>query len=96
MSDLFKSAFEYFSGPAYGQQSDNNFVGQTVEISNVKLRIKKVLAEGEYFFILIFNWFVSSTYNFRWICCSFYRTRYKYWKRLCIKSKILMFYPSEF
>lgn len=46
MSDLFKSAFEYFSGPTYGQQSDNSFVGQTVEICNVKLRIKKVLAEG--------------------------------------------------
>lgn len=45
MSDLFKSAFEYFSGPANGQ-SENNFVGQTVEISNVTLKIKKVLAEG--------------------------------------------------
>lgn len=46
MSELFKSAFEYFSSPAYGQQRDNNFVGQVVEISNIKLRIKKVLAEG--------------------------------------------------
>lgn len=54
MSDLFKSAFEYFSGPAYGQQSDNNFVGQTVEISNVKLRIKKVLAEGNNIILIFF------------------------------------------
>ncbi|CAH1966773.1 unnamed protein product [Acanthoscelides obtectus] len=45
MSDLFKSAFEYFSGPANGQ-NDNPFVGQIVEISNVKLRIKRVIAEG--------------------------------------------------
>ncbi|KAJ8965281.1 hypothetical protein NQ314_004244, partial [Rhamnusium bicolor] len=45
MSDLFKSAFEYFSGPTNGQ-SDNSFVGQIVEISNVKLRIKRVIAEG--------------------------------------------------
>lgn len=55
MSDLFKSAFEYFSGPANGQ-SDNSFVGQIVEVSNVKLRIKKVIAEG-YFSILIFYYY---------------------------------------
>lgn len=60
MSDLFKSAFEYFSGPAYGQQSDNNFVGQTVEISNVKLRIKKVLAEGNFFLY----WFLTEFFQF--------------------------------
>lgn len=54
MGDLFKSAFEYFSSPTYGQQSENTFVGQTIEISNVKLRIKKVLAEGNTF-ILIFT-----------------------------------------
>lgn len=45
MSDLFKSAFEYFS-PAPNGQSDNSFVGQQLEISNVKLRIKRVIAEG--------------------------------------------------
>nr|CAI5824428.1 unnamed protein product [Callosobruchus analis] len=45
MSELFKSAFEYFSGPANGQ-NDNPFVGQIIEISNVKLRIKRVIAEG--------------------------------------------------
>lgn len=53
MSDLFKSAFEYFSGPTNGQ-SENSFVGQTIEISNVKLKIKKVLAEGN-FCLLIFS-----------------------------------------
>lgn len=48
MSDLFKSAFNYFSAPS-NDQSDNSFVGQIIEISNVKLRIKKVIAEGTEF-----------------------------------------------
>lgn len=54
MSDLLKSAFGYFSSPNNGQV-DNNFVGQIVEISNVKLRVKKVIAEGVqiYCFILL-------------------------------------------
>lgn len=52
MSDLFKSAFEYFSGPANGQ-SENSFVGQVIEISNVKLKIKKVIAEGRQFLFRI-------------------------------------------
>lgn len=45
MSDLFKSAFEYFSTPAPAA-SDNSFIGQIVEINNVKLKITKVIAEG--------------------------------------------------
>lgn len=45
MSDLFKSAFGYFSAPS-SEQSDNPFVGQIIEVSGVKLRIKKVIAEG--------------------------------------------------
>lgn len=45
MSDLFKSALGYFNTPA-NEQSDNPFVGQVIEISNVKLKIKKVIAEG--------------------------------------------------
>lgn len=46
MSDLFKSAFGYFT-TTNSAQNDNSFVGQIVEISNVKLRIKKVIAEGK-------------------------------------------------
>lgn len=45
MSDLFKSAFGYFNAPT-NEQSDNPFVGQVIEISNVQLKIKKVIAEG--------------------------------------------------
>lgn len=52
MSDLFKSAFEYFSGPANGQ-SENSFVGQVIEISNVKLKIKKVIAEGGFAVVFV-------------------------------------------
>lgn len=46
MSDLLKSAFGYFTAPN-NPQIENSFVGQIVEISNVKLRIKKVIAEGK-------------------------------------------------
>lgn len=52
MSDLFKSAFEYFSGPITNQ-SENSFVGQVVEISNVKLKIKKVIAEGGFAIVYV-------------------------------------------
>jgi hypothetical protein len=52
MSDLFKSAMGYFSsGPATGDPSGqgNEFVGQVLEINNVKLRIKRLIAEGKHF-----------------------------------------------
>ncbi|XP_017777100.1 PREDICTED: cyclin-G-associated kinase [Nicrophorus vespilloides] len=52
MSDLFKSAFGYFSGPG-AVQSDNPFVGQTIEISNVKLRIQRVIAEGGFAVVFV-------------------------------------------
>ncbi|KAF5274004.1 hypothetical protein FQA39_LY01119 [Lamprigera yunnana] len=45
MSDLFKSAFGYFTTTS-NEQTDNGFVGQTVEMSNVKLKIQKTIAEG--------------------------------------------------
>ncbi|XP_060528873.1 cyclin-G-associated kinase [Cylas formicarius] len=52
MSDLLKSAFEYFSAPTNGQ-IDNAFVGQIVEISNVRLKIKKVIAEGGFAVVFV-------------------------------------------
>lgn len=45
MSDLFKSAFGYFNN-TNSPGIDNDFVGQIVEIGNVKLHVKKVIAEG--------------------------------------------------
>lgn len=46
MSDLFKSAIGYFSNNNTGVP-DNDFVGQEVDIGNVKLRVKRVIAEGK-------------------------------------------------
>lgn len=48
MSDLFKSAIGYFSNNNTGVP-DNDFVGQEVDIGNVKLRVKRVIAEGKVF-----------------------------------------------
>ncbi|XP_055639896.1 cyclin-G-associated kinase [Toxorhynchites rutilus septentrionalis] len=52
MSDFLKSAMNYFNaGPSVGQ--DNELVGQVVEIANVKLRIKRVIAEGGFAFVFV-------------------------------------------
>lgn len=53
MSDLFKSAIGYFSNSNTGAV-DNDFVGQEVEIGNVKLRVKRVIAEGKDSIIFLF------------------------------------------
>ncbi|VVC92334.1 unnamed protein product, partial [Leptidea sinapis] len=42
---VFKSAMGYFSSSGANGGSDNDFVGQFVEIGNMKLRVKKVIAE---------------------------------------------------
>lgn len=45
MSDFLKSAMGYFNaGPII--PSDNEFVGQIVEVGTLKLRVKRVIAEG--------------------------------------------------
>lgn len=47
MTDFFSSALNYFSGGSE-ESGGNRFVGQTVEVGEGnKLRIKKVIAEGE-------------------------------------------------
>lgn len=45
MTDFFKSALGIISGGGPGG-SENDFVGQIVELGNQKLRVKKVIAEG--------------------------------------------------
>ena len=45
MSDLFRSALGYLSG-SQGDRG-NDFVGQTVELGDEKLRVKRVIAEGK-------------------------------------------------
>lgn len=52
MSDLFKSAIGYFSNST---GSSNELVGQLVEIGNIKLRVKKVIAEGKQLSLLFIN-----------------------------------------
>lgn len=52
MSDLFKSAMGYFN-TATTNASDNDFVGQIVEVGAVKLRVKRVIAEGWCIFSLL-------------------------------------------
>lgn len=52
MSDLFKSAFGYFSSSSAGGQG-NELLGQVVEIGNVKLRVKKVIAEGKLPYLIV-------------------------------------------
>lgn len=44
MTELFRSAFNYLSSSAVGQ--DNSFVGQIVELGNLRLNVRKVIAEG--------------------------------------------------
>lgn len=45
MSEFLKSAMGYFNtGPT--NPSDNDFVGQVVEVGAVKLRVKRLIAEG--------------------------------------------------
>ncbi|XP_053682884.1 cyclin-G-associated kinase [Sabethes cyaneus] len=53
MSDFFKSAINYFNAGPTGCGQENDFVGQTVEIANVKLRIKRVIAEGGFAYVYV-------------------------------------------
>lgn len=45
MSDLLKSAMGYFNTVPINA-SENDFVGQIVEVGAVKLQVKRVIAEG--------------------------------------------------
>lgn len=44
MADIFRSALNYISQTG---KSDNNFVGQYVELGPVQLRVRRVIAEGQ-------------------------------------------------
>lgn len=48
MSDIFKSALDYFSSSFSAE--DNDYVGSNVELGNVKLKIKRLVAEGESYY----------------------------------------------
>ncbi|XP_013399366.1 cyclin-G-associated kinase [Lingula anatina] len=51
MADFFKSALGYFS-PGSGR-TENDFVGQYVELGDLKLRVKRVIAEGGFAFVYV-------------------------------------------
>lgn len=47
---LFQSAIDFLAGPGSGgaaSRDQNDFVGQIVELGDMKLRIKRVIAEGK-------------------------------------------------
>lgn len=47
---LFQSALDFLAGPGSlgaASRDQNDFVGQTVEMGDMKLRIKRVIAEGK-------------------------------------------------
>ncbi|NXJ70665.1 GAK kinase, partial [Rostratula benghalensis] len=51
---LFQSALDFLAGPgslAAASRDQNDFVGQTVEMGDMKLRIKRVIAEGGFAFV---------------------------------------------
>ncbi|XP_043916868.1 cyclin-G-associated kinase isoform X1 [Protopterus annectens] len=51
---LFQSALDFLSGPGSlgaASRDQNDFVGQTVEMGDMKLRIKRVIAEGGFAFV---------------------------------------------
>nr|XP_014282591.1 cyclin-G-associated kinase isoform X2 [Halyomorpha halys] len=52
MSDLFKSAFGYFSSST-STTINNELVGQIVEVGNIKLKVKRVVAEGGYAVVFV-------------------------------------------
>ncbi|XP_012671426.1 cyclin-G-associated kinase isoform X2 [Clupea harengus] len=51
---LFQSAIDFLAGPGSGgaaSRDQNDFVGQIVELGDMKLRIKRVIAEGGFAFV---------------------------------------------
>uniref|UniRef100_A0A672MUG1 Cyclin-G-associated kinase n=1 Tax=Sinocyclocheilus grahami TaxID=75366 RepID=A0A672MUG1_SINGR len=51
---LFQSALDFLAGPggsAAASRDQNDFVGQVVELGDLKLRIKRVIAEGGFAFV---------------------------------------------
>lgn len=47
MGDFLKSAMNYLNTNAI-DSTNNDFVGQVVEVGALKLRVKRVIAEGQY------------------------------------------------
>ncbi|GAB1607107.1 cyclin-G-associated kinase-like isoform X3 [Argonauta hians] len=52
MADFLKSAFGYLSGGSPNRE-ENDFVGQTVELGQQKLTVRRVIAEGGFAFVYV-------------------------------------------
>uniref|UniRef100_A0A3Q4N8K9 Cyclin G associated kinase n=1 Tax=Neolamprologus brichardi TaxID=32507 RepID=A0A3Q4N8K9_NEOBR len=51
---LFQSALDFLAGPGSSgaaSRDQNDFVGQVVELGDMKLRIRRVIAEGGFAFV---------------------------------------------
>uniref|UniRef100_A0A8C7EG65 Cyclin G associated kinase n=1 Tax=Nothoprocta perdicaria TaxID=30464 RepID=A0A8C7EG65_NOTPE len=51
---LLQSALDFLAGPGSlgaASRDQNDFVGQTVEMGDMKLRVKRVIAEGGFAFV---------------------------------------------
>ncbi|XP_053321083.1 cyclin-G-associated kinase [Spea bombifrons] len=48
---LLQSALDFLSGPGAAGRDQHDFVGQTVELGELKLRVKRVIAEGGFAFV---------------------------------------------
>lgn len=56
MSDYLRSALGYLNGST----NSNEYVGQIVEINNVKLRVNRLIAEGEWSILPLLRFTVVS------------------------------------
>lgn len=45
MSEFLKSAMGYFQNPT-SDNTENSFVGQVVDVGAIRLRVKRIIAEG--------------------------------------------------
>lgn len=57
MADLFRSAFTYLSsgiGASGENERGSELIGEIVELGELKLKVKKVIAEGNYRCSLMF------------------------------------------
>lgn len=52
MSDFFKSAIGYFNAGPSAEQTDE-FVGQIIDVNGIKLRVKRLIAEGGFAFVYV-------------------------------------------
>ena len=71
MADIFRSAFSYISSGIGGNSGENErgseLIGEIVDLGNLKLKVKKVIAEGEpYIYILyihVYTLHMHTLYN---------------------------------